>query len=1062
MKPTLTSPIWSWMTLLLALVFIGWALWLIFTAHSLHQEVVRGFSWGHQLHKVERCLRNLEKGLPPPSDDIGSNPAPGNWKQLIEDADAEIRSLVLALNADPAVKGYAARITKAVRKLEAMQPEIEQVRDIGPARRRLVSEFRSELNEALDESENAILAIQLHQEALATALVGKWRALTMLVMVACVLAIFVALLSNTHLQEIAERSVVEERLKKYRDQLEELVEERTLEVARANEQLKEELSRRQLAENALRLSESRYRLISELTSDYIYSVRIEADGRLVTEWVTEAFQRTTGYTVEEVNALGGWLALIHPDDMPLAENFGRTLSARLASSLEYRIRTKQGLTRWLGDFARPEWDATEGRVVRVLGAVQDITERKLAEHALQKAHGELEQRVTERTTELVQANESLQREIAERRRAEDDLRRAELKYRSIFENAVEGIYQTTPDGRFLAANPALARMWGYSSPAELLSTLIDVEHQIYVDPQQRSIFKRVIEEQGYIQGFEYQTYRTDGAVIWVSEHAHVVRDAQGEVLYYEGTIQDITERKRAEEALRASEAKYRSLIENLEQCIFLKDRELRFITANPPFCALAGRTENELIGKTDRDLFPPELAARFAEVDQLVLRDGKPIDTEEVVSEHGNTKQFRAVRSPVRDANGQVAGVLGIFWDVTEQKALEAQLRQSQKMEAIGRLAGGVAHDFNNLLTIILGNLSLTLSSLPEGSEMRESLAIAEQAAVRAAELTRQLLGFSRRAILRTELFSLNLAVHETLNILRRTIDPRIAIEVRTEEHLWPVRADRAQIGQVLMNLCLNARDAMPSGGRLILETSNVTLDEDYVRWHLGSRKGDFVRLRVQDTGHGIAPEVRAQIFEPFFTTKAPGKGTGLGLAMVFGIVKQHQGWIDCNSEVGAGAVFDIYIPRDNGEVESSAQTSNVNGAQGGQETILLVDDEEQIRSLGMLALQRYGYRVLLAEDGLQAIDTYLRQKGRIHLIVLDLTMPHLSGRDTLAELVKYDPHVPVLISSGYSAESLTPAESDHILGFVGKPYRPEELASAVRAAIDQARERRLQHAAPI
>jgi CheY-like chemotaxis protein len=377
-------------------------------------------------------------------------------------------------------------------------------------------------------------------------------------------------------------------------------------------------------------------------------------------------------------------------------------------------------------------------------------------------------------------------------------------------------------------------------------------------------------------------------------------------------------------------------------------------------------------------------------------------------------------------------------------------------MEAIGQLAGGVAHDFNNLLTVILGNISLLLPRVDAADPDRELLLTAEQAALRAAELTRRLLGFSRRAMLRAEPINLNHCVEETVRILRHTIDPRIRVEVKLRPDLGTVKADSAQVNQVLMNLCLNARDAMAEGGRLLLQTDHFVPDEEYLRMHLEARPGEYVRLRVRDSGYGIPPEIKPRIFEPFFTTKETGQGTGLGLAMVFGIVKQHRGWIDCESVVHEGTAFDIYLPR------SARQEAGVPRAApaapravpAGKETVLLVDDEPMIRQLGTTILERHGYAVLLASDGLEALEVYQQHCGKIDLVILDLTMPRLSGRDTFKRLVEMDPGVRVLFSSGYSAEHVATAEFSQVLGFLNKPYRAEELADKLRASLDQARGR--------
>jgi CheY-like chemotaxis protein len=374
-------------------------------------------------------------------------------------------------------------------------------------------------------------------------------------------------------------------------------------------------------------------------------------------------------------------------------------------------------------------------------------------------------------------------------------------------------------------------------------------------------------------------------------------------------------------------------------------------------------------------------------------------------------------------------------------------------MEAIGQLAGGVAHDFNNLLTAILGNLALVLNHLPASDPSRELLETSQQAALRAADLTRQLLGFSRRSVLRPQPLDVNHALAETAGLLRRTIDPRIVLEVRPAPGLWTVHADPTQINQVLMNLCLNARDAMPQGGRLVLEADNVVITPDAATRSLQARPGEFVRIRVTDTGQGILPEVQPHIFEPFFTTKGPTKGTGLGLAMVYGIVQQHEGWIEFASQVGQGTRFDVYLPRYHAPraADPAAPPADAPRAPArGHETILLVDDEAIIRNLGRTILQMYGYQVLLAEDGIEAIETYRRERDRIDLVILDLTMPRLSGADTLRQLRQLDPGVRVLLSSGYAAE--LNSEGGEILGIVNKPYRPEELADTVRRALDQAR----------
>jgi signal transduction histidine kinase/ActR/RegA family two-component response regulator len=512
--------------------------------------------------------------------------------------------------------------------------------------------------------------------------------------------------------------------------------------------------------------------------------------------------------------------------------------------------------------------------------------------------------------------------------------------------------------------------------------------------------------------------------------------------YQLALARDITARKLAEAELRAGREQYRLLFDGNPQPMWVCDAEtLKFLAVNDAAVERYGYSRREFLGMTTRDIRPPEdTPAGGPGADGPAGRhrwkDGALRDVETTAHD------LRFAGRPAR---------LVLVRDVTEHRRLEEQLRQSQKMEAVGQLAGGIAHDFNNLLCIITGHIDLARRA--SAAEAAPLLVAAERAAGRAAELTAKLLGFARRSQLQLGPVGLADVSREVAVLLHRTIDPRIALEVTAAEGLWTVAADAGQMHQVLMNLCVNARDAMPKGGTLRIDLTNVTRER-----RPGSKVGPeaarpaaFVRLTVSDTGCGIPAELRARIFEPFFTTKPVGQGTGLGLAMVYGIVKQHHGWVECDSRPGRGTRFDVFLPRLVGAAEPAppALTPAAPDALGGT-TVLLVDDEPGLRGLGRVILARQGCRVLEAEDGEQALAAYAGRTGAIDLVVLDLTMPRLSGADTLRRLVALDSGVRVLLCSGYAAGQATDLACEQVVGFLPKPYRPVDLLLAIAEALER------------
>jgi PAS domain S-box-containing protein len=502
----------------------------------------------------------------------------------------------------------------------------------------------------------------------------------------------------------------------------------------------------------------------------------------------------------------------------------------------------------------------------------------------------------------------------------------------------------------------------------------------------------------------------------------------------------------AEEQARTVARQWQATFDAISDGVYLLDRDGQVMRCNRATEALTGQPQAQALGRAWFDLFPEGSDLHDGSAFQRTL-ETQHRETREVVL---GDRCLQITIDPTFDESGGLSGAVLILADVSERKRLEDQLRQGQKMQAVGQLAGGIAHDFNNLLTVIQGNVSLLLRDAPAGSPGLEFLRAIEKASGRAAELVRQLLAYSRRTILWLKPIHPEQAVEEMVTILRRTIDPRITVEVASAPDLWPVQADPTQVHQVLMNLCLNARDAMPEGGRLVLETDNVELTPETVHNRPEARVGQFVRLRVRDTGHGIPPAVLPRIFDPFFTTKEQGKGTGLGLALVFGIVKQHRGWIECTSEVNQGTTFTIFLPRSTAPVAATPEPRPATSPPTGHETIFLVDDEDMIRSLGRRMLQRAGYEVLLAANGEQALEVYRQAHSRIDLVILDLTMPRLSGKDALRQLVRINPAARVIIASGYSAEDMDVSGLDKVIAFIPKPFREEDLLKAVRQALDR------------
>ncbi len=619
-----------------------------------------------------------------------------------------------------------------------------------------------------------------------------------------------------------------------------------------------------------------------------------------------------------------------------------------------------------------------------------------------------------------------------------ELESAEERYRLLFERSMAGVVRTSLEGRILECNRACAHMFGYDTCEEMTVTSF---RERYFDLKDRSAFLERLQKARSLTNFEECLRRKDGSKVWILGSANLVEGKGGGPAVIERTFVDLTESKHAAEIFR------KAFNANPEPITIATIPDGRYLDVNESFVRVTGYSREEVIGRTSRDLKfwgKPEERAAFLD---KVIREGSVRDLE--ISFRTKSGEMRAAMDSAElvDVGGQQCAI-AIFRDVTERKSLENQLRQTQKMEAVGQLSGGIAHDFNNLLGVIMGYGEILELRLPPGDPLHKECAQIMKAAQSAASLTRQLLAFSRQQVLEPRILDLNAIVLNVEKMLRRLIGKHIDLRTHLDSALGSVKADQSQIEQVILNLVVNARDAMPQGGKLVVETSNIDVDEEYARLHPPQLPGPYVLLSVSDTGTGMDAETQAHIFEPFFTTKEIGKGTGLGLSTVYGVVRQSGGHIWVDSEPGKGAKFRIYLPR-------AAQTARLQHAPAappeslrGSETILVVEDDEVLRGLTVTLLQDAGYGVLAAGTAEAAIDIALRHGGPIHLLLTDIMMPGISGRDLVAKLVPVRPEMRIVYMSGYTGFTQSgPADSE--ITVLVKPFTRETLLRKVRETFD-------------
>jgi PAS domain S-box-containing protein len=555
---------------------------------------------------------------------------------------------------------------------------------------------------------------------------------------------------------------------------------------------------------------------------------------------------------------------------------------------------------------------------------------------------------------------------------------------------------------------------------------------------------------GSLRQFESASLTRDGREVPVEIRATPIDYAgQPSVLLH---VRDITERKLSEAALRSSEMLFHSVWENSVDGMRLMDGQGTIVAVNEAYCRLVGLSREQLEGQPFAAAYadsenPSEILCSFQE---KFARHDVPKSVERLVTLlDGRVLKLQTTNSLV-EVRGGPPLVLSLIRDATRQAQLEDQLRQAQKMEAIGQLAGGIAHDFNNILTVIHGHASLLLAGHVTGVPARCAQQIV-QAADRATALTRQLLAFGRRHLMQPRLLDLNDVVGNLSKMLGRLLGEDIALQLSYSSQPAAVEADATMMEQILMNLAVNARDAMPQGGVLNLGIASVQVDPSHVAQQPQARPGHFVCLSAADTGCGIDPENLRRIFEPFFTTKAVGKGTGLGLATVYGIVNQHQGWIEVESQVGCGTTFKVYLPACEKTAAQSPEAGTIHLPRGGHETILVVEDETPVRELVCGLLTSFGYQIIQAESGAKALQLWDSCKDKVDLVLTDLVMPdRLNGRELAEKLWAERPQLKVIFTSGYSAEVVG---KQFVIGddmtYLQKPYHPNTLASVVRDSLD-------------
>jgi PAS domain S-box-containing protein len=641
-------------------------------------------------------------------------------------------------------------------------------------------------------------------------------------------------------------------------------------------------------------------------------------------------------------------------------------------------------------------------------------------------------------------------DITERERTAEALRESEERFRLIADNIDEIFWIVDTEKKCaLYLSPAHEKIWGVPTERIFEEKSLTLQ-MIHPEDREKVMVGVASIDGGQLLDHEYRIVRPDGSIRYLLDRGFPIHDPSGKIKLYVGIGRDITEMKLAEAALRESREYLSEIINHIGDLIFVKDREHRFVMINEAFKSFNDIPAEKILGQSGMDQLPRELAEAIWKDEERVFETGEDSMTEdELLNMQGTPHLFITKKSRHIDKSGNMQ-LIGVMRDMTDYKQLEAQFLQSQKMEAIGLLAGGVAHDFNNLLNVINGYCELILAELDPQDCFRADLEQICEAGKRASTLTAQLLAFGRKQILKPEILNLNTVLTQMDAMLRRLIGEDIELITLAQPHLRLVNADFVQMQQIIMNLAVNARDAMPEGGKLLIETANADLDETYAQQHPLVQPGRYAMLAISDNGMGMDDETRSHLFEPFFTTKQKGRGTGLGLSTVYGIVQQSSGYIWVYSEPGQGTTFKICFPETAGTPKAPIEITEPELILTGSETLLVVEDEEAVRALAVRILREHGYTVLSASDGEEALRLAQAYKELIHMVLTDVIMPGISGNTLVTRLRISRPKIKSLFISGYTDEAIGHhGILDSGIAFLQKPFSIESLTRTVREVLE-------------